>query len=99
MSLSSLNSSHKMFISLHSYMSSIFLSIEVTFEMLSKQLKNLKLFITSIFQEHTLLQCESLSMKINFNNDITLLEIFLKKFKQFIQKDLSFSSNLKIEYR
>ena len=50
-------------------------------------------------QEHILLQCESLLMKMNFNNNIILLEISLKRFKQLIQENLSFSNNLKIEYR
>ena len=49
MSFSSLNFSHKIFISLHLYMLLIFILIEVTFEMLSKQLKNFKLLIISIF--------------------------------------------------
>ena len=99
MLLSSLNSLHKIFISSHLYILLVFLSIKITFKMLSKQLKNLKLFITSIFQEYILFQCESLSMKMNFNNNITLFEISLKKFKQLVQEDLNFSSNLKIEYR
>ena len=87
-----------MFLQSRSYLSSIFLLIKITFE--SKSLKDFVLHITNIFEKHTLLQCESfLSMKENFNNVLTQPEISLKKFKQFVQKDLSFSSDLKIEYR
>ena len=38
-------------------------------------------------------------MKMNFNNDIILFKISLKKFKQLVQKNLNFLNDLKIEYR
>ena len=97
MSFSDLRSLYKMFLQSRSYLSSTFLSIKVTLE--SKSLKDLILHIASIFKEHFFLQCKSfLSIKENFNNVLIQFEISLKKFKQFVQEDLNFSSDLKIEY-
>ena len=97
MLFSNLRFSYKMFLQSRLCLLSTFLSIKIIFE--SKLLKDLILHIMSIFEEHIFLQCELfLLKKKNFNNVLIQFKIFLKKFKQFVQEDLNFSNDLKIEY-